>query len=316
METSPQPQPAPVQPALLEVPESSPPPRPALPERRWPRAPLDEWKEWSIWRRLLRDKLVPDAGFKLWHHYHDHKDRFGYVRGNWADGTRPADADWIAREYGWKRRTVYRLNTILANLGWIEVASEGRNHSTTIRVLNGLGVSAMKVRQQKAQGELAIAVPYVSPPAPLRCAPEGTANGLRCAPKGTAKQPLIIDSKRSICKEGSNEQAPPRELWQIEKDLKGVRELSERIRLNQPRSEQRKEMLGRLRARERALELEYVGLPEESEPDEEPRPAPLPVSPGHSSSQQLAQIQASAPDPPGPMPGQRGYQEWKDQYLR
>src|SRR5690349_18090669 len=129
----------------MQIPATSAPDRKPDPKAKptW-----EQWCEWDVFRKILNDDRIPDAGFRLWHWYHNCKGRAsGPVRGF------RAQAWYIARKFGWKRERVYQLNELLQRCDYLRWTVEAGN-SYSFYALEGT-----KILPTNAQPEFPFIVP-------------------------------------------------------------------------------------------------------------------------------------------------------------
>ena len=215
------PQPAEIQPDLIE---NLPPAQPSRKPDPKAKPTWAEWCEWDVFRRLLNDhRLVGhDAAYKLWHWYHNCKDTHGEVNGF------RAQAWYVSRKFGWKPATIYAAHRVLFECGYL-----------TWRVTQGCQQiykalwGIRELPQGLIQGEMPFVVPVESKsapkgtPEPAKYAPTGIAGvpqrASKCAPTGI---PPYTMCELTVTKESVREPSPrfkKREDWMIRRDLAAVR---------------------------------------------------------------------------------------------
>ena len=107
------PQPAEIQPELIEDDPKA--PRSRRLDPKW-KPPWEVWRtKWGPWRRITNDFRVPDSGHRLWHWFNDCKDKYGRVEGD------RVQAWFLVQKFRWSRETIYRLIATLAEFGYITV---------------------------------------------------------------------------------------------------------------------------------------------------------------------------------------------------
>jgi hypothetical protein len=179
----PLPEPAEIQPDLIELPAT---------QRKRDPDPLakptwEQWQTWDVFRRLLNDHRLRghDAAFKLWHWYHNCKDASGEVSGF------RAKASWICKKFGWSRATYFATNQLLYECQYLSWrATEGcKNIFRTARGIRELPADCGQLdfpfkipasAEPKATGT----------PDPSRSSPTGTPDPSRSSPTGTPGVPL------------------------------------------------------------------------------------------------------------------------------
>jgi len=125
-----------------------------------------QWSHWDKYRRLLNDaRLVGhDAAFKLWHWLDNSKETNGEVVGF------RAQAEWIARKFGWKPSKVYAAQRLLVDCGYLKW-HRGQGSQPFCKPLAGI----RELPKYPAQGEWPFMFPVESSSATGRLEPAKSA---------------------------------------------------------------------------------------------------------------------------------------------
>ncbi len=204
------------------------------------RAP--EWGTYEIYRRAIRDGCISPGAFRLWHHLRDSL-LGGKVRLHYGI------AGVIAKLIHCKQDSVYKWAKELHEAGWLTWQEVGPHGEREYIPQNGWGVA------YKPQPELPLS-PFRVSATPIQ--------EERYPHKGGAHK----ESKGTESVKGESN-APPRycrEDWQIKAALKLVRDeisaLGSETLLAHDEATKR-ELVKRLRLKERNLQRELTGLPPE-----------------------------------------------------
>lgn len=225
------------------------------------------WNTWSIWRRLIRDPALSDGAFRLWHHYRD-----SIVDGQVSGEN--ADADHIANKLlHCARQSVYKWNAELLAGGWLAIATEGKQHSNALIVLNGFG-TRYAPKPDNCQMELPLGYTAIGEQT-IDC--QGSQSVKLTSEKVTAKQsgkqtPL---SNSKVIQSTESKEQPLLELWKFNDRVKIIRGEIEILKA-QPgwsRDKVKSERVKALRKMEDTLLAQVTGIPsDQSHAADQPKP--------------------------------------------
>lgn len=218
------PAPSSIQPSLLDVPVVAKIERAVI-------APAGPPSDPNIFRRASEDKRISHGSHRLWANLRTRMADDSSVRHEWAR------VDSLADRIGAKRESIMRWLLELVQTGWLRRLFAGPNKPHILVVCDGYGNKAPKTGRTEHQSEIPLPPHLVISGSPQmgtatgevqnsvvpKTVPTQSPNGDPGSPeKGTAAY-----SKKEIEKE--RERKPlPTEHWQVEKDLRMLREIKAR----------------------------------------------------------------------------------------